>query len=77
MTTYTWIGANGADWSVAGDWSQPGGPPGISDVAFILSGATVDVGEAQSVDGLNLAAGRSFCWRISRSRWRGRLTMAG
>src|ERR1019366_6657064 len=57
MTTYTWTGANGADWSVAGDWSPAGGPPEISDVAFILSGGTVDVGEAQSIDGLNLAAG--------------------
>jgi hypothetical protein len=82
MTTYTWIGANAADWSVAGDWSQPGGPPGISDVAFILSGATVDVGEAQSVDGLNLAAGAQllladFPFTVAGSIDNGGLIVAG
>ena len=57
MTTYTWTGASGADWSVAGDWSPAGGPPGIADFAFIQSGGTVSIGQAATVDGLNLAAG--------------------
>ena len=56
MTTYTWTGVNGADWSVAGDWSPAGGPTGIADFAVILGGATVDVAEAESINVLNLAA---------------------
>jgi hypothetical protein len=57
MTTYTWTGASGADWSLAGDWSPAGGPPGIGDAAVIQSGGTVSVGEAESIDALSLAAG--------------------
>ncbi len=57
MATYTWTGADGADWSVAGDWSPASGPPGISDTADILSGGTVSVGEAQSIEVLSLGAG--------------------
>ena len=57
MTTYTWTGANGADWSVPGDWSPASGPPGIADTAIIQSGGTVNVSEAESIDVLSLGAG--------------------
>src|SRR5690349_5085156 len=57
MTTYTWTGANGADWSIAGDWTPSGGPPGAADTAFVLAGGTVTIGEAQSIDVLSIAAG--------------------
>jgi hypothetical protein len=57
MTTYSWIGASGADWSVAGDWSPAGGPPGIADVAIIPDGGTVSVGQPESIDLLSLAGG--------------------
>jgi len=57
MSTYSWIGASGADWSVAGNWSPAGGPPGFVDTAIIQSGGTASVGQAESISVLSVAAG--------------------
>jgi len=47
MTSYTWTGADGADWSVGGNWSPAGGPPGFADTAIVESGGTLSISQAE------------------------------
>src|SRR5580658_2606846 len=40
MTTYTWSPPSG-DWEDATNWGPPGGPPGVFDVAEVVSPSTI------------------------------------
>lgn len=57
-TVYTWNGGNGK-WSVAGNWSPPGGPPNNFDTAIIPTG-TVTLDALYSVKNLTLGAGATL-----------------
>ncbi len=57
--TFIWVGLNGADWSVAGDWS-PVGPPGAANIAIVESGASVSIGSTASAAVLDLADGATL-----------------
>lgn len=40
QTDYTWVGASGAPWTVEGNWTPAGGPPGVNDNVIWNSGST-------------------------------------
>jgi len=64
-TDYTWIGASGGDWSVAGSWNPGGGPPLAADSASFTGtvNKTVDIVTGnQAVSNITVTGSAAWYW---------------